>query len=62
VWPQSLMAWPYIFQTGVEDRMVVGIEDVLLEFRVASNVNLADPMMRDVVQVLVRIEAMVVRY
>jgi hypothetical protein len=56
------MAWPYIFQTGVEDRMVVGIEDVLLEFRVASNVNLADPMMRDVVQVLVRIEAMVVRY
>ena len=44
---------------GIEHRMIVGIEDVFLELGVAGDVNLPDTMMRDVVQIIVGIEAVV---
>src|SRR5579862_7614215 len=45
----------------VEDGMVVRVENVLLEFGMARDMDLCDTMVRDVVDVIVRIEIMVLR-
>ena len=47
------------FPNRIEYRMIVRIQDVFLELGVAGDVNLPDTMVRDVVQVIVRIETMV---
>ncbi len=45
----------------VENGMIVRIEKVLFELRVARNMDLPDPMMRNVVEVVVRVEVVVFR-
>ncbi len=45
----------------IEHRMIVGIENVFLELRMARDVDLPDTMMRNVVQVFVGIEVMILR-
>lgn len=44
-----------------ENGMIVRIEKVLFELRVAGNMDLPNPMMRNVVKVIVGIEVMVLR-
>jgi hypothetical protein len=39
--------------------MIVCVEDVFFEFRVAGDMDLTNPMMRNVVEVIVRVEVMV---
>src|SRR6266576_7249889 len=46
---------------GVENRMIVGVEKVLFELRVASDMNLPDTMTRQIVEVIVRVEVVVLR-
>ena len=41
--------------------MIVRVEKVLFELRVAGNMNLPDTMMRNVVEVFVRVEVVVLR-
>jgi hypothetical protein len=43
----------------IEHGMIVGIEDILFEFGMSCDVNLADAMVRDVVQIVEGIEAVV---
>ena len=43
----------------IEHRMIVSIEDVFLEFRVAGDMNLADAMVRHIIEVFVGIEIVV---
>src|ERR1700746_1920625 len=43
----------------IEYRMIVSIEDVFLEFRVAGDMNLADAMVRHIIEVFVGIEIVV---
>jgi len=45
----------------IEHRMIVRIENILLELRMPRDVNLSDPMRRDIVQVFVGIEIVVFR-
>lgn len=47
------------FPDGVEDGVVVGIEDVFFEFGMAGDMHLADAFVRDVVEVVVGVEGMV---
>src|SRR5215472_10321766 len=46
---------------GVEHRMIVRVEKVLFELRVTGDMNLPNAMMRNVVEVIVGIEVMVLR-
>jgi hypothetical protein len=46
---------------GVENRMIVGVEKVLFELRMAGNMNLPDTMMRHIVEAIVRVEVVVFR-
>jgi hypothetical protein len=43
----------------IEYRMIMGVQDVFLELGVAGNVNLSNAIVRDVVQVIVGIETVV---
>ena len=49
------------FPDRIEHGMIVGIEDVFLELRVAGDVDLPDAIVRDVVEVIVGIEIVVLR-
>src|SRR5579859_6974058 len=46
---------------GIENGMIVRVENVLLEFGMARDMNLRDAMVRDIVDVIVRIETVVLR-
>ena len=43
----------------IEHGMIVGIEEVFLELRMAGDMDLANPMMRNVIKVIVGIEVVV---
>ena len=43
----------------IEHRMIVGVQKVLFELRVAGNMDLANAMMRNVVEVIVRIKIVI---
>ena len=45
----------------IEHRMIVRIENVFLELRMTRDVDLPDPMVRNVIQVIVRIEIVILR-
>ncbi len=47
------------FPNGIQHRVVMGIEDVFLEFRMASDVDLRDPLGGDAIYVGERIEIVV---
>ena len=53
VGPVSLDGVGVHFPNRIEHGMIVRIEDVLLEFGMARDVDLPDAIMRDVVQVIV---------
>ena len=49
------------FPNRIEHRMIVRIENVFLELRMAGDVDLPDAMVRHVVQIIVGIEVVVLR-
>ena len=46
---------------GIEHRVIVRIQNVFFELGMTGNMDLADPMMRNVVQIIVRIKTVVLR-
>src|SRR5260221_9497059 len=49
------------FPHGIEHRMVMGIEDVFLEFRMAGNVDLRNALRRNAVHIGERVKIVVLR-
>ena len=46
---------------GIQDGVIMRIEDVFFEFRMASDMDLRHVMMRDIIQIVIGIELMIFR-